>query len=640
MAAIYLHNALNTRDSSDIQGELPEHSRHHSTVSTTTLHTNTTSAHSQPNEPLLHPSSPQRTVSVYQRSFHETRLPHETVPQLRWTDPPAPFEGSSSPGEKSRTSLQGTRKPWRRRKRIRFSLQVVIAIWSAYNVARYFIASRLYGSDTLAGRSICLALGISAGITFAITFLTLVLSGIKQHLQVHSPALRRILQFFFLLQHLASFTLLAPAAVAFALTFIWKNSPNHRYNVHSRCHLSVDIVWSVTTNPCHDGASSWAIWLLLSCIRLAITFFIIAIYHTLTLLHPDFPRRPPLHHRLRSGSETLTPISSSIIVPHQDRQQDLRVYHQPSDVSLGGATLKEATGRSIRPARSHSSDFSGETAHGDAQGYGRTPSGSVESEGKYDQCGYGERFRSLLSQISQETDAAVEYARHESPENISESAHLPPSYSPGNDDDDDNNDDVYIHEHTQGRHNSNIFNLPPVAPTLGYNEFGLPYPPDQDVRMLNGYIRRMPTIESMGSGEIASSIGASSVRQGGSMYTSSRPPTRNTLLSFASTDYDMMPANGSNPPSRANSLSARAELLLGGATEHGELMVGRSDPSAMRRMSTPNSIPDRPPSSPITDTFSTGTAGSRGTNASYHTATTGSSGDSLRPPYSHHDALS
>ncbi|PPQ85762.1 hypothetical protein CVT25_003080 [Psilocybe cyanescens] len=667
MAAIYLHNALYSRDSTDI-GEPPEHSRNLSTISSTTLHTNTT-AHSRPNEPLLQPTtSPRQTVAFYEPSLHETRPPDGSEAHLRWTEPPAPFTDSSIAGEKSKPSLQVSRKPWRRRKRIRFTLEVVIAIWSAYNVVRYFMALFLYGGDTSVGRAICLALGTSAGVSFAITFFTLVLSMIKHSFRTHSLILRYMLRVCFFLQYLASLCLLAPTVVNLVLIFIWKSSPNPRYSLHSRCHFDIDAVWSATTNPCHDRASSWAIWLLLSCVRLVVTLFIlvsplaaaaVVIYHALILLYPEIPRRPQLHHRIRSGSETLCSSqmtsgrgnsSSSIMIPHHDQRQDLRAHYQPSDVSLGGMTLQgdysAPLGRSIRPARSHSSDFSGETAHGEPQGYGRTPSGSVESEGKYDQSGYGDRFRSLLSQISQETDAAMEYARHEqsSPDNTTEFTHLssvqPPSYSQGNYDD-DSDDELDIHEQSQGRQNGNIFNLPPVPPSLGYNEFGLPYPPDQDIRMLNGYIRRMPTIESMGSGEVGSSIGASSARQGGSIYTSSRPPTRNTLLSFASTDYEMAGGNGSNPPSRANSLSARAELLLGptlnGTSEYGELMVGRPE-SMMRRVSTPNSLPDHPPASPVLDTFSTGTSGSRGTTMSYHTATTGSSGDSLRTPSTHVDA--
>jgi hypothetical protein len=141
--------------------------------------------------------------------------------------------------------------------------------------------------------------------------------------------------------------------------------------------------------------------------------------------------------------------------------------------------------------------------------------------------------------------------------------------------------------------------------------------------VLNGYIRRMPTIESMGSGEVGSSMSASSNRARESILTSSRPPTRNTLLSLNSTDHS---SPDSEPPSRSNSLSARAELLVGlsnapnNISEHGELL-GRASPVA-RRLSTPISYADY---TVVSDTtYSSTTSGSRGAS-SYHTATSESS---------------
>ena len=284
----------------------------------------------------------------------------------------------------------------------------------------------------------------------------------------------------------------------------------------------------------------------------------------------------------------------------------------------------------IHLARSRSSGLSGsgETTSGEQLTFGRSKS-SLTDEGDHSVSGHSahmDRFRSLLSQITQEADEALEYAQHDRPSSSENNREFgtpemyPPSYSQGDEDDDESYDENAHDElHTS---DDNIFNLPPIPPTLGYNEFGLPYPPEQDVRVLNGYIRRMPTIESMGSGEIASSIGASS-HHAGSMYTSSRPPTRNTLLSFSTSDID---AGESNPPSRANSLSARAEILAAMATrnvvtsEHGELLVRPE--TALGRRSTPSSFAESPVEGPIGDTHSS--SGSRGTSTSYHTATIGS----------------
>ncbi|TEB33904.1 hypothetical protein FA13DRAFT_118995 [Coprinellus micaceus] len=82
------------------------------------------------------------------------------------------------------------------------------------------------------------------------------------------------------------------------------------------------------------------------------------------------------------------------------------------------------------------------------------------------------------------------------------------------DDDDEDEDDFY-----RGRRGSDPLSVP--LSSLGYNEFGQPYPPDLDIPMMNGYIRRMPTIESMGSRELGSSVAGSSY--------GSRPGTRSAM---------------------------------------------------------------------------------------------------------------
>lgn len=270
----------------------------------------------------------------------------------------------------------------------------------------------------------------------------------------------------------------------------------------------------------------------------------------------------------------------------------------------------------LRLARSHSSGLSRDISPAEPTTLGHST--IIGSENEHVPNEFLDQFQFVISQVAHETDEALDLAHSShspSPEIMKDNPtqDLPPLYE-------EDSDDFVGHSHNNG---NNIFNLPPLLPVLGYNEFGLPYPPDQNVRVLNGYIRRMPTIESMGSGELGS-ISASSNRAGDSIFTSSRPPTRNTLLSSSySTDYD--PAS-SEPPSRANSLSVRAELLVGlssiGSTtsEHGELL-GRTSPMA-RRLSTPISYVDYA----LSDTYSSATTGSRGT--SYHTATS----ESFPPP--------
>ena len=249
---------------------------------------------------------------------------------------------------------------------------------------------------------------------------------------------------------------------------------------------------------------------------------------------------------------------------------------------------------------------------------------TTESENELLPNEFVDRFQPIASQIAQETDQALDLAHsNHSPSpkttNGIPTRDLPPSYK----EDWDDFNDPRVGLSLNINNGNNIFNLPPVFPALGYNEFGLPYPPDQNVRVLNGYIRRMPTIESMGSGEVGSSMGASSSRAVESIVNSSRPPTRNTLLSLHSTEYD---SPNSEPPSRTNSLSAHAELFVGlssvpnNISEHGELL-GRTSPVA-RRLSTPlGCYVDYTVSSDKTS--STATSGT-----SYHTATS----ESFPPP--------
>ena len=130
-----------------------------------------------------------------------------------------------------------------------------------------------------------------------------------------------------------------------------------------------------------------------------------------------------------------------------------------------------------------------------------------------------DRFKSLVNQVSREIDDGLDAVRRE----ITESS--PPSS---------------YHDPTKG--------LGPDAldrPGNIYDEFGSRIEtPDEHVRVLGGYIRRMPTIESLGSREMGSM--ASSTHRDvflGSVQTNSHPPTRTNTL-------------GGSVPSRSNSMTS------------------------------------------------------------------------------------
>lgn len=89
------------------------------------------------------------------------------------------------------------------------------------------------------------------------------------------------------------------------------------------------------------------------------------------------------------------------------------------------------------------------------------------------------------------------------------------------------------------------------TPYMSIDEFGRAVPSEEPIAMLGGVIRRMPTIESVGSRELGSLrstavlCGAGS-QSGATSSASTRPPTRATMYNDT--------ASASQPPSRSNSI--------------------------------------------------------------------------------------
>jgi hypothetical protein len=261
------------------------------------------------------------------------------------------------------------------------------------------------------------------------------------------------------------------------------------------------------------------------------------------------------HYANHSGSFQSPSMAGLPIPPHHRPQPQ----HQTSDSTLRSNSNSKysSTTNHLSPTSGHltytstssiySDEEPSEDLHDDhtnitaSQGNARNASGH-----DHELTSFADRFRSIVSQITRETEEALEFARpdHDSP---------PAEPDPPSD-----------------------FYPPSLPPTVGYDEFGRPYPPDEHILILNGYIRRMPTIESMGSREVGSMTASS-------MYTdrdtrtlsfqssppASRPPTRANTL-----EQNM----GSRSSSRSNSLAAGAEILVGNGrtSEVGEL-VDRGD---------------------------------------------------------------
>lgn len=179
------------------------------------------------------------------------------------------------------------------------------------------------------------------------------------------------------------------------------------------------------------------------------------------------------------------------------------------------------------------------------------------------------RFRSLISQITRETEEGIVFARSDD----SGSSDPAIDFLPGNESPELG---TYRSDHQEDYDNEDGFYT--SSATLIHDS----YEQYQQYPMLNGFITRMPTIESMGSHEVRSSIATSSANRDRERI--GRQPTRNTLGSWVGTEI----SGTSEPQSGTNSLTAQAEVLAGmhHSTEIGELIkrgdtVGKADSPSM-----------------------------------------------------------
>jgi len=191
---------------------------------------------------------------------------------------------------------------------------------------------------------------------------------------------------------------------------------------------------------------------------------------------------------------------------------------------------------------------------------------------------FAERFRALVSQV----DDAVQYARSASPEAVDDVA--------------DDREDIYTA--LPQRSFQSFQTAPYQYPVVGYDEYGLPYPPDEHIPMLNGFVRRMPTIESMGSREHATTSVASSLYAYETRFGSnnSRPATRLTMRSALS--------ETSEQPSISRGNSLQLQLAAMNTNELGEMTGSSSNGTEGSRPSEATSFYTAG-DSPTTDVSST-----------------------------------
>ncbi|KAJ6554367.1 hypothetical protein B0H19DRAFT_1071770 [Mycena capillaripes] len=587
MAALYLHNSIWVPDAAETPRGFSPHVR---TISSTTLQTLSNSDLSHPTQPLLHSST---SESVAYLDLLSRQPNHPNAP--RGSPMGLSFDGDPTTMRERKGYLEKVvRRRLRRLKAMMAVLEVIMVAWSIYTTVRYFLAFAIYPSST-GGQVVSIVLATVSLVSFAVLLAAAVVPFLQTYLLGQNISITVLLTVRMVLRYMSSVFILVPAVVNFALVFAWRTSSDSALNMGNRCDVDIDVVWSIRS---HSTCSPppWGAWLALAIVRLLVTLGILAIYH-LSLASYRHTRRPSLHNsRPSSGSESTflgSPPMSGTPLPtatSHDHQQ------QPSSSTLGSGSRPTTDRRSLRSSRGSSMHrhspsgaenlrlprMSGDSPRSSNDGglqeefdpYANLPplpaqtAASAPSENDRELYSFVDRFRSLVSQINREAEDGANLGGDGS---SSSSAAAQSAYLAD----------------------------PAFRAVVGYDEFGRPYPPDDHVRILNSYIRRMPTIESIGSREMTAgtSVAASSIyqeqRERASLNTLSRPPTR------AMTDRD----GHSEPPSRTGSLSLVAAEIISAMPELGELV------DRVRRNGSIGSTGSQ-------SGGTSGTAGTGGTNAS------------------------
>lgn len=370
-----------------------------------------------------------------------------------------------------------------------------------------------------------------------------------------------------------------------------------------------------------------------------------------TLASQNTSNRSTLKHQNSSLSNNLTRVSSAGSSTENGSEGSCRpdvtcTSPRPSNGSGSGVSGRTAT--PANPSGANSAMMAAAAAAVSSSSSPPSfPDPNLAGETPGDFTHFVERFHKTITQIESETSVGLDFAHRQVGSGGG-------GGGVGADDDDDSYpdyDDLHLHsghahEDARALAEELHYHNRPLPPVLGYDEFGRPYRPEEPVRFLNAIIRRMPTIESMGSREWGGSgWGSASYRSslqrdgmGGAASIRSTP----TGLGLGLSEQQQQQQQESEPSSRRTSARTSAELLgdvnggLGGLvivnSRRASGGSGRSIEYALNSvMMNANGNGNGGNISPGWITPSTVGAMSRST-VSYHTAYTSSSSASLPSP--------
>ncbi|KAI0673148.1 hypothetical protein C8Q78DRAFT_969883 [Trametes maxima] len=613
-AAVFLHNAIFTTDPpppASLAHRAPNrrvpHGRQLSSVSSVTLQTSS-SEHSHPTEPLIHPGSSESSV------YLDLLARQPTHP----SSPPPRGVGLSLQGDP--ITLRERRNLWetavrRRLKRLRWAGRVLLGIicecgWAVYNTVRYYVGAMLhqYRDRQIVG----LVLGSCAALCIACLLVSIIIAASAPHLGwYYKPRSTNVLLQDFL-NYSSSLCLLAPAVVNFVLVFFWRNPSDVLNSLRGRCHWDIDVVWSGLGGQC-ENSPAWGYWVAGSLVRLLLTSGVLIAYHAVSYKYlvtrqPSRRRHTSIfrqsasfptasgHTGTTASSHSFRPMTtaSSTTAPASEGGQ------QPSPMRERAASLSDSEPRTLRSSRSRimAQDIS--------------PSGSKV-------------IRRAVSATALKPPARQEPLRETSPSSSDEdlSEHSPDDrYGRPLQRDFSAYASVPLASPSRGEGSSANSPWDPV-PDSDLNTFAAQFRAlveqvsretdaavayAQNDRYSSGYysgngredaehvvvgrtIHRMPTIESLGSHEVMSLASM----QGGL----SRPSTRSNTLSGV--DAPSRSASRSNSLDAAVSLSLSLDVPVGGERSVGEMGELAPSPTSLN---------------------GTTLLGSRSTG-SYHTAATG-----------------